>query len=52
MKKIIIYFSQSIIVLMLMSFIYRLGYCNGCDKYIGASACKPSRRLCFFNTKF
>lgn len=26
---------------------YRLGYCNACDKYIGASECKPKRYLNF-----
>lgn len=26
---------------------YQLGYCNACDKYIGASECKPKRKLDF-----
>lgn len=52
MKKILIYICQFISALLLFLFSYRLGYCNGCDKYIGATECKPSRRLRFFNLKF
>lgn len=51
-NKIFNIFSVIIIIFSLFSlcslFIaYRLGYCNGCDKYINASECKPKRKLNF-----
>jgi hypothetical protein len=48
MKKVIIGFSQGIILITSLLVAYRLGYCNACDEYIGASECKPTRKLRFF----
>jgi len=51
MKKFVIISIVSTSILSLSAlvfFVYRLGYCNGCDKYIGASECKPKRKLNFF----
>ncbi len=48
MKKIFIYIAELVTVILAIITAYRLGYCNACDKYIGASECKPTRRLHFF----
>ena len=48
MKKVIIGFVQGVVVIASVLAAYRLGYCNACDKYIGASECKPTRVLHFF----
>lgn len=48
MKKIFIYIAELVTIILAIIIAYRLGYCNACDKYIGASECKPTRRLHFF----
>lgn len=48
MKKVLIIISQIILVILSLCTIYRLGYCNACDKYRNASECKPMRQTNFF----
>lgn len=48
MKKLVVIISQILVFCMSLLFVYRLGYCNACDKYRNASECKPMRKTNFF----
>lgn len=48
MKKVIVIVSQILVFCMSLFAVYRLGYCNACDRYRNASECKPSRMTNFF----
>ncbi len=48
MKKVIIIALQISIFCMSLFALYRLGYCNACDRYRNASECKPTRMTNFF----
>lgn len=48
MKRFLYGICSLALILIASFFSYRVGYCNACDKYIDASACKPMRKIGLF----